>query len=149
MSEKPTLATPAQSLPFPSTPFPQESDEKVVGQVRSITGINPKNELIALDRLDPNPFQPRGIFDDAGLRELADSIQEHGLLHPILAAGCGSDGRHLIICGERRVRAVRLLGWTDIPTLNFGPVTQNNLIELALTENLVRVDLSPLVSFQP
>lgn len=96
---------------------------------------------VEVDRLHPRADQPRRHFDEDALRQLADSIDQQGLLQPILVrAKPGARGDYEIVAGERRWRAVRLLGRTTIHAI----VTTGNAEEIALVENLQRVDLSPL-----
>ncbi len=89
----------------------------------------------------PNPYQPRQDFDEAGLDELARSLQEHGLVQPVLVRPAG-EGYELVI-GERRWRAARRAGLDRIPAL-VRPFTNGEMIELALVENLQREDLNPI-----
>ena len=104
-------------------------------------GSSPVNEL-PLSALTPNPEQPRREFDDASLRELADSIREKGVLQPILAEPHG-DGAYTIVAGERRVRAARLAGLQRIPVV-VREFTQQEKLEIALIENVQREDLTPI-----
>jgi ParB family chromosome partitioning protein len=96
---------------------------------------------IPIDRIDPNPEQPRLEFDDVALDELAASIREHGVLQPILVRPAGDE--YEIIAGERRWRASKLAGKETIPAIveRFDDATA---LEIALIENLQREDLSPL-----
>ena len=94
---------------------------------------------IDLDRLTPNPDQPRKTFDAAALRELADSIARHGLIQPVVVREA-ADAGYLLVAGERRYRAHQLLGRTTIAAI----VTQGNPDEIALIENLQREDLNPI-----
>lgn len=88
-----------------------------------------------------NPFQPRREFDAKRLAELADSIRGNGLLQPILVRSVG-DGYELVT-GERRFRAVQSLGWTTVPAV-VRTLTDEQMLVLALVENLQREDLSVL-----
>jgi len=97
---------------------------------------------VRLSLLKPNPHQPRQEFDDASLRELADSIQEKGVLQPILAEA-DQAGAYFIIAGERRVRAARLAGLEKIPVIVRQFSAQEKL-EIALIENVQREDLTPI-----
>ncbi len=89
----------------------------------------------------PNPFQPRTHFDEAELRELADSIAASGLLQPIVVRPRGQAFE--LIAGERRLRAVQRLGWQHIPAV-LKDADDRTLLTLALMENLQRHDLSPI-----
>ena len=97
---------------------------------------------IKISLIDPKRDQPRKYFDKEALEELASSISEHGLLQPILVREYG-DGRYQIIAGERRFRASKLAGLTEIPAL---VVEKDDLAaaQLALIENIQREDLNPL-----
>jgi ParB family transcriptional regulator, chromosome partitioning protein len=97
---------------------------------------------VPLSALQPNPQQPRQEFDDAALKELADSIREKGVLQPILAEA-GRDGAYIIIAGERRVRAARMAGLTKIPVV-VRQFTPQEKLEIALIENVQREDLTPI-----
>jgi ParB family transcriptional regulator, chromosome partitioning protein len=96
---------------------------------------------VPVDRLDPNPLQPRTLIDPVRLGELAASIQESGMVQPILVRRAG--GRYQIIAGERRWRAAQQLGLPNVP-VTIRDVPDDRLLELALVENIQREDLSPL-----
>jgi len=96
---------------------------------------------IMLEDIVPNPGQPRREFDREKLQELADSIQEHGLLQPILVKPEGN--RYIIIAGERRFRATQLAGIDRINCI-VSDCTEQEMTEKALIENIQRADLSPV-----
>lgn len=99
---------------------------------------------IDIDRIKPNPLQPRKIFDDASLQELATSIEEHGLLQPILVYEDSKDTEHyFLIAGERRLRASKLAKKDSIKAIVVD-VQEEKLRELALIENIQREDLNPI-----
>jgi len=98
---------------------------------------------IPVDRLQPNPQQPREIFDEAGLEELTASILRHGILQPLLVSEAGAD-RYVIITGERRWRAARRAGIRVVPAVIRERLEDVDQLELALVENLQRRDLTPL-----
>ena len=99
---------------------------------------------IDIDRIKPNPLQPRKIFDDASLQELATSIEEHGLLQPILVCEDSKDTEHyFLIAGERRLRASKLAKKDSIKAIVVD-VQEEKLRELALIENIQREDLNPI-----
>ena len=100
------------------------------------------SQELALALIDPNPFQPRVTMDPAGLEELRDSISNHGVLQPIVVRKMG--GRYQIVSGERRWRAARLAGLERIPAVQREVVSVNEMLELALVENVQRRDLDPL-----
>jgi ParB family chromosome partitioning protein len=87
----------------------------------------------------PNPLQPRQYFDPESLSELADSIRARGLLQPIIVRR-GPDGEYTLVAGERRLRAAELAGVGLVPAI----LSDDDLLEVALEENVQREDLSPL-----
>lgn len=97
---------------------------------------------LPLDELRPNPYQPRKIFDEEKLQELASSIEEHGVFQPIIVKKSSIKG-YEIIAGERRVRASKMAGLTKIPAIvrNFS---DNEMMEIALLENLQRENLNAI-----
>jgi len=96
---------------------------------------------IDLDRITPNPRQPRTAMDEAALAELADSIREHGILQPLIVTHAGSG--YTLVAGERRWRAARAAGLRTVPAL-VKDTTPRQLLELALVENIQRQELNPL-----
>jgi ParB family transcriptional regulator, chromosome partitioning protein len=96
---------------------------------------------IPLDRVDPNPRQPRGAFDENSLQELATSIEAVGVLQPIVVRP--QEDRFQIVMGERRVRAARLAGLSAIPAI-VRITEEDDLLRDALIENIHREDLNPL-----
>jgi ParB/RepB/Spo0J family partition protein len=99
-------------------------------------------KVIPVDRIEPNPEQPRMVFDAEALNELAASIREHGVLQPILVRPRG-ENRYQLIAGERRWRATREAGIATIPAL-VEEIDDDTALEIAIIENLQREDLSPL-----
>lgn len=97
---------------------------------------------IRLDQIVPNPRQPRRDFSEADLQELQLSLQASGLLQPIAVRPRG-DGKFELIAGERRFRAATRLGWSTIPAV-IRDVSDEQLLSLALVENLQRADLNPI-----
>jgi len=98
---------------------------------------------IELSAIQPNPFQPRKSMDPVGLEELRDSILQHGLLQPVVVRRM-SEGQYQLIAGERRWRAARLAGLQRIPAMIKVGVSDAEMLELALVENVQRRDLDPL-----
>jgi ParB family transcriptional regulator, chromosome partitioning protein len=96
---------------------------------------------IDLDKIVPNEYQPRKVFDDEKLKELAASIREQGVIQPVIVHKTG--GGYQLIAGERRWRASRLAGLKTIPAL-VKEATKRELLEMALIENVQREDLNPL-----
>ncbi len=101
---------------------------------------------IAIKQLKPNPFQPRRRFPDEGLKELADSVREKGIIQPLLVEA-DDDGTYTVIAGERRLRAARLAGLKEVPVLvrRFSMVEK---VEIALIENIQRENLTPVEEAQ-
>ncbi|MEK6742135.1 MAG: ParB/RepB/Spo0J family partition protein [Nitrospirota bacterium] len=96
---------------------------------------------VELDKIVPNEYQPRKVFNDEKLKELAASIKEQGVIQPIIVHRIGTNFG--LIAGERRWRAARLAGLKSIPAL-VREATKRELIEQALIENIQREDLNPL-----
>ncbi len=97
---------------------------------------------VPLDRIEPNPQQPRLAFNEDTLQELANSVTEHGVLQPILVRPL-QGGRYQLIAGERRWRASKLAGLETIPAL-IEDIDDDTALEIAIIENLQREDISPL-----
>lgn len=102
---------------------------------------------IAVRAIAPNPLQPRRAFRSEELTELAASIKANGLLQPIVVRLSASRRSYELVAGERRLRAVKQLGWTDIPA-QIRDVDDRSLLVLALVENLQREELGPLEECQ-
>lgn len=109
---------------------------------------NAKNQVveIPLDQIEPNRYQPRQVFDKKGIQELAETIQEHGLLQPIILREY-EPAKYEIIAGERRFRAMKLLGWEKAPAI-VEKMNDHETASLALIENLQRSQLSPVEEAQ-
>ena len=105
------------------------------------SGSSSLNE-IALDKIAPNPDQPRTVFDEEKLEELAASIRNFGLIQPITLKETGED-RYMIICGERRYRAAMKAGLAFIPAY-IKTDADENVMEMALLENIQREDLNAI-----
>ncbi len=98
--------------------------------------------LISVNEIEPKRDQPRKYFDEEALSELADSIAIHGVIQPLLVRPLG-DGGYQLIAGERRWRAARLAGLTEVPVV-VREMADDEAMELALIENLQREDLNPI-----
>ncbi|MBL4902152.1 MAG: ParB/RepB/Spo0J family partition protein [Desulfocapsa sp.] len=96
-----------------------------------------------IDKIIPNQFQPRKHFDKESLRELADSIQEKGIIQPLVVVS-NSDGTYGLIAGERRLRASQLINLESVPVVTREISGDDELLELALIENVQRQDLNPI-----
>ena len=100
------------------------------------------DKLVNINDIEPKRDQPRKYFDEEALKELADSIAMHGVIQPLLVRPL-SDGGYQLIAGERRWRASRMAGLTQIPVV-VKEMTDEEAMELALIENLQREDLNPI-----
>jgi len=96
---------------------------------------------IDVERITPNPYQPRTHFNEVALKELSESIKRHGLLQPIIVVA--KDDGYMLLAGERRLRASKLAGFTRIKAI-VADIESKNLRELALIENIQREDLNPV-----
>lgn len=129
-------APPQPPAPPQSTPVPPRAQAS--GSPLPAPGAP---AALPLDQIRPNPFQPRMEFNPAKLSEMADSIREHGVLQPLLVRK-SQDGYQLV-AGERRLRAARLAGLTQVPVLLVS-ITDQESLEIAMIENLQREDLNPV-----
>lgn len=107
--------------------------------VESATESDIKN--IPIEEIRSNPFQPRRIFDEEKLRELSESIKEHGLFQPIIVKK--SIKGYELVAGERRTKAAKLAGYTEIPAI-IREFSDEEMMEVALLENIQREDLNPI-----
>lgn len=98
---------------------------------------------ISISLISPNPFQPRMDFNSEGIEELAKSIKEQGLLLPVVVRK-NIDQKYQIVSGERRFRALKLLGETDVPVIIREDIDDKRMLELALVENIQRENLNEI-----
>lgn len=105
-------------------------------------GASENSVMLKLSDIEPNPDQPRKLFDEEKLMELAKSISEHGLIQPILVSPL-SNGRYQLVAGERRWRASRIAGLVEVPVI-IKQLSEKEKKEIALIENLQREDLNPI-----
>ena len=132
--------------------FATEKGEKSVSNETSGDGAS-RVQFLDITSIEANPWQPRQIFSEAELQELADSINEHGILQPILVRPVSPQGgenggaRFQLIAGERRWRAAQRAGLTQIPAIA-REVDDRSALELAIIENVQRHDISALESAQ-
>ncbi len=99
-------------------------------------------QLIDINAIEPNPYQPRKKFSEKELKELAESIKTNGLLQPIIVRQISED-KYQIVAGERRWRACRIAGLTKVPAI-VKDLEDSEMLQLALIENLQREDLNPI-----
>ena len=102
---------------------------------------NNKPSVISLNLIKNNDDQPRKSFDDEKIAELAQSIKEHGIIQPIILNK--KDDYYVIVAGERRWRAAKLLGLKEVPAIVME-LTDKNILEISLIENIQRQDLNPI-----
>ena len=133
---------PAEREDFSPGSVPEKSRSVPDGSVPEKTKKGGGELLIALEKLKANPSQPRKDFDEAELAELADSIKQQGIIQPIIAEDAG-DGTYTIIAGERRTRAARLAGLTEVPVILRKYSDEKRMI-VSLIENIQRANLNPI-----
>lgn len=126
--------------------FNEKSDEdtldntdEIVEELDTTTGeIN----QLDIERIVPNRFQPRTIFDEEKIEELAETIKIHGVIQPIVVREM-ANGQFEVIAGERRLRAMKKLGWTHVPAI-INNLSDTQTASVALIENLQREELTPI-----
>ena len=114
---------------------------KKVPEVAETTSDVSRETLVNINKVEPNPNQPRKRFNEDKLQELADSIKVHGIIQPLVVQK--ENDRYIIIAGERRWRAARLAGVKEVPVV-IRDFTEQELYEVALIENIQRQDLDPI-----
>ena len=130
---------------IPKAPIVDEEDvEQVKKKVSRSSKTKKKEETkkeltLPIDKIEPNPDQPRNQFDEDTLQELADSIKQYGMLQPILVTP--KDDFYEIIAGERRWRAAKQAGLNEVPVM-IRKYNENEIVEIALIENIQRCDLN-------
>ena len=110
--------------------FGQESDEKYF--------------QCPVDKIIPNKHQPRSQFSDQDIAELAQSIQENGIIQPLIVTLSDTPGVYELIAGERRLRASKIAKLDEVPVVVLEVTNENTLLEMALIENVQRTDLNPI-----
>lgn len=113
----------------------------LVSEAEYETGVQPSDTKVPIEDIFPNPDQPRVHFDEKELKELSDSITEHGVLQPLLVRK--KNAGYEIIAGERRYQASKLAGLTELPVI-IKDVDDQEMLAIALIENLQRSDLNPV-----
>lgn len=111
------------------------------------TQVEPANgaQFIPIQQIIPNPSQPRGEMDDEKLKELSNSIREHGILQPLILTKEPDVDNYILIAGERRLRAAKLASLESVPAI-IRQASDQERLELALIENIQRENLTPLES---
>ncbi len=105
--------------------------------------LEPSEQEIAIEKISPNPRQPRAAFNDEEMSELADSITSHGIIQPLIVTYDEISQSYTLIAGERRLIAAKLANLTHVPVI-IRAATEQQRLELALIENVQRSDLNPL-----
>jgi len=122
------------SRPAPEAPPPPPSAAPVPG-----SGL----AEVPIDQISPNPYQPRKTFNDASIEELARSVREHGIIQPLVVTRTG-DNKYRLIAGERRFRAAQKAGLATVPVVVKETMTDGDVLQVALIENIQREDLNPI-----
>jgi ParB family transcriptional regulator, chromosome partitioning protein len=121
------------------TPAPQ--NEVISIHAQAISGSSVVNLDVTL--IDANPYQTRYMFEEEGLNELAGSIREHGVIQPVVVRPAADEGRYILVLGERRLRASKMVGKDTIPAL-VRRLSLQQAAEMTVLENVVRQDLNPV-----
>ncbi len=100
-------------------------------------------QVLPVERIQPNPNQPRREFDPEALEQLAQSIRQKGIVQPLIVRVIGADGQYEIVAGERRWRAAQIAGLHEIPIV-VREFTDVEVLEIAIIENIQREDLNPI-----
>lgn len=140
---------PQAGVPFfsnlPAAPVPPPA-ANAPAQDERISYADAKIQEIDISLISPNPYQPRKVFDQAALRELADSIREHGVIQPLVVTKTPT-GYELVV-GERRFRASQLAGLIKVPVIIKQQLEDQTKLEVALIENIQRQELNPIEEAQ-
>ncbi|HPR35092.1 MAG TPA: ParB/RepB/Spo0J family partition protein [Anaerolineaceae bacterium] len=106
-------------------------------------GATEQVRLLPINSINPNPQQPRTIFEEEQLDDLAASIKQHGIIQPLIVIAAEGVDRYTLIAGERRLRAAKLAGLKDVPAI-VRSASQQEQLEFAIIENVQREDLNPM-----
>ena len=98
---------------------------------------------VPIDRISPNPYQPRKTFNEASIEELARSVRQHGIVQPLVVTRIGDD-KYRLIAGERRFRAAQKAGLATVPVVIKETIADTDVLQIALIENIQREDLNPI-----
>jgi ParB family chromosome partitioning protein len=153
---------PHEQLPHPTAAFaagqpgaavptlaPPTADQCEAGEVISIQAVADDRILgnrvvhVPIDAIEKNPYQTRYVFDEEMLRELSDSIKEHGVVQPVVVRPAEEEGRYILVLGERRLRASKMAGKETIPAL-VRRLSPQQAAEMTVLENVMREDLNPI-----
>jgi ParB family chromosome partitioning protein len=134
--------------------MPQENPRKALGKglgalfptraplaAATAPALETATGRIAIELIDPNPVQPRRVFQADSLHQLADSILQHGIIQPLVVRQSGT--RFQLVAGERRWRAAKIAGLREVPAV-VQEISDNRLLEITLIENVQREDLNPI-----
>jgi ParB family transcriptional regulator, chromosome partitioning protein len=143
------VSDPHEPLPSAASPAVPASEGYEPGEVISIQAVAetriPHNLVtnLPVDVIEKNPYQTRYVFDEDMLRELSDSIKEHGVVQPVVVRPAEEEGRYILVLGERRLRASKMAGKETIPAL-VRRVSPQQAAEMTVLENVMREDLNPI-----
>lgn len=108
-----------------------------------VAGPGDKVVQVPIANISPNPHQPRKQFDNEALEDLASSILKHGIIQPLILIPAEEADHYTLIAGERRLRAAKIVGMSDVPAI-IRTATEQQQLEFAIIENVQREDLNPL-----
>jgi ParB family chromosome partitioning protein len=112
------------------------------GQKDSDKSGDKKLQMVATEKIQPNPMQPRRMFNDESMNELANSFKQNGIMQPLVVTQ--ADDKFTIVAGERRYRAAKLAGIAEVPVILIEDTDDTRRLELALVENIQRENLNPI-----
>src|SRR5258706_7401949 len=142
------METKRAGAPAPHEPSAPAFEEQA-GEVISIQAVADDRILgnrvanVPVEAIDKNPYQTRYVFDEDMLRELSESIKEHGVVQPVVVRPAEEEGRYILVLGERRLRASKMAGKDTIPAL-VRRLSLQQAAEMTVLENVVRQDLNPV-----
>jgi ParB family transcriptional regulator, chromosome partitioning protein len=147
----PSAASPAGNAYVPRpTAGPVEPTRNPAAASDRIDAVSPRPAAsadivlnLAIDSIDKNPYQTRSLFNEQEMIELRDSIQEHGVVQPVVVRPAAEDGRYILVLGERRLRASKMAGKETVPAL-VRRLSPQQAAEMTVLENVVREDLNPM-----
>jgi ParB family chromosome partitioning protein len=148
VTTEPAFAAPAvlQEAPQPISAGDLPPAVSSSADPEKVSYADAKIQEIEVAKISPNPFQPRKVFESAALRELADSIKEHGVIQPLVVTQTPI-GYELVV-GERRFRASQLAGLEKVPAIIKEAMVDQTKLEVALIENIQRQELNPIEEAQ-